>query len=42
MENDTRKYVLWITRYEGIEYIFFFAASVLTFFVGYIKIKVWK
>ena len=42
MENTTLKYIQWITKWESIEYIFFCLVSVLTFFVGYIKVKVWK
>ena len=30
MENDILKYIQWITRFESIEYIFFWAVSVLT------------
>ena len=42
MENATLKYIQWINRCECIECIFFCVASVFTFFVGYIKVKVWK
>ena len=37
MENVTLKYIMLIARCESIEYSFFCAASVLTFFVGYDK-----
>ena len=40
MENDALKYIQWITRRKRIEYIFFCAVSVFTFFVTYIKVKV--
>ena len=39
MENVTFKYILSIARCESIEYIFFCAASILTFYVGYDKRK---